>query len=209
MRRITKNSTLYDSAPGLVKEWHPSANGILIPTKVTVGYSKKVWWICSESHKWRATIKSRLKGNGCPVCEKNQPIENSQQEENPANSKNTPNNINLAPRSSTAFFEPDAFNDNIGHDFRKSRRYQMKATAVLESPTTGHWVYADVKNLSAGGMGFETDACIEPGTNVIIILDRPLFISDQKQYDSTIRWCKVLDIDNQSFSTHGMGAEFL
>ena len=85
----------------------------------------------------------------------------------------------------------------------------MKATAVLESPVTGHWVYADVKNFSAGGMCFETDACINPGTMVIVKLDRPLFISDRKRYDSIIRWCNVLDRENISFATHGMGAEFI
>jgi len=209
MRKITKNSSLYDIAPNLVKEWHPSANGILIPTKVTVSFSKKVWWICRESHEWQATIQSRLNGNGCPVCKEGKQLEIPLQEKNSANSKNNRKNGNTPPRSSSAFFEPDTFKNYLGPDYRKTRRYQLKATAVIESWITGHLVYADVKNFSAGGMCFETDARIDPGTTVIIKLDRPLFISDQKEYDSIIRWCEVLDSDNQSFATHSMGAKFI
>ena len=209
MRNITKNSSLYDIAPNLVKEWHPSANGILIPTKVTVNFSKKVWWICRESHEWQATIQSRLNGGGCPYCEKDKPVRSPQEEKNLADSKNAHNNIKTPPRPSTSYFEPDALHEILGRDFRKTRRYKMKATAVLESPITGHWVYADVKNFSAGGMCFETDARINPGTAVVIKLNRPLFISDQREFDSIIKWCRVLDSDNKSFSTHNMGAKFI
>ena len=35
---------------------------------MTPGSSKKVWWICSEGHEWRAVIYSRVKGHGCPYC---------------------------------------------------------------------------------------------------------------------------------------------
>jgi hypothetical protein len=209
MRKITEYSSLYDFAPGLIKEWHPSANGMLTPTKVTIVHAKKVWWICRESHEWQATIQSRLNGDGCPHCEKGKPVKTPREEKNPADSINTHNNINTAPRPSAAYFEPDALNEILGHDFRKTRRYKMKATAVLESPVTGHWVYADVKNFSAEGMCFETDACINPGTRVVIKLDRPLFISDQREFDSEIRWCRVLDRDDKSFSTHDMGAKFI
>lgn len=209
MRRITKNSSLYDLAPGLVKEWHPSANGLLTPTKVTIVYRKEVWWICRESHEWQATIKSRLNGNGCPLCNPDKAIKSPQKEKNSANSKHNHNNIKTPPKPSAAFFEPVALDEILGHDFRKTSRYKMKATAVLESPNTGHWVYADVKNFSAGGMCLESEACINPGTKVIIKLDRPLFISDQREFDSIIRWCRILDGENESFSTHDMGAKFI
>ena len=83
----------------------------------------------------------------------------------------------------------------------------MKATAVLRCWMTGHLVYADVKNFSAGGIRFETDSSIAPGTTVTIKLDRPL--SDQTRFYSIIRWCRMLDEDDESFSTHGVGAEFI
>ncbi len=209
MRRIIKNSSLYDLAPDLVKEWHPSANSTLTPRNVTIGYGKKVWWICRESHEWRATIKSRLKGNGCPLCGKEKPSNISREDEKTIATRDSYSEKD--PRLAGAFFQPDGFNvdDSLGHDFRSSRRYQVKATAVLESPVTGHWFYADVKNFSAGGICLELDAFINPGTRVLIKLDRPLFEPDRVNYDSIIRWCKVLDVEDKSSSTHGMGAQFI
>jgi len=68
MRRFTKNCNLYDCAPELVKEWHPSANGTLTPRSVRIAYPRKVWWICAQSHEWQATIKTRLNGSRCPLC---------------------------------------------------------------------------------------------------------------------------------------------
>ncbi|MCP4622628.1 MAG: hypothetical protein GY850_03745 [bacterium] len=208
MRRINKNSSLFDLAPELVKEWHPSSNPGLIPKKMTTGYAKKVWWICSQSHEWRATIKSRITGNGCPLCGKDQYNNSPHEDINTSTAKNIHNHIETTSRTAAAVFEPDAFDDSLGHDFRNSKRYKMKATAVLESPTTGHWFYADVKNFSAGGMCFEVDAFTRPGTKVLVKLDRPLFIADRMEYDSIIKWCKVLEGDNGSSSTHSIGVEF-
>lgn len=54
--------------PNLAKEWHPSRNGGLTPEMVLPGSHRIVWWVCSEGHEWRAQIKSRVSGCGCPVC---------------------------------------------------------------------------------------------------------------------------------------------
>lgn len=54
--------------PELSKEWHPVKNEALKPTDVTVGSHKKVWWRCSKGHEWETIVKSRVKGDGCPVC---------------------------------------------------------------------------------------------------------------------------------------------
>lgn len=42
------------------------------PTKVTKGSNKKVGWICSEGHRWSATINNRTGTleSGCPTCSK-------------------------------------------------------------------------------------------------------------------------------------------
>jgi hypothetical protein len=207
---MTKNGSLYDLAPDLVKEWHPSANGILTPTKATNAYAEKVWWICCESHEWRATIKCRLDGNRCPRCRKDKHMEGLQEEKNSSDSPNSPfHDFDAPPGSSTEFLQPYGIKYDVGYDFRKTRRYPMKATAVLKSWMTCHLVYADVKNSSAGGIRFETDSSIEPGTTITIKLDRPLYLSDQTRFYSIIRWCKMLDEDNESFSAHGVGAEFI
>lgn len=56
--------------PEVAKEWHPVNNGMLLPTMVTSGSKKRVWWKCSEGHEWVAIIYSRTGKQkcGCPVC---------------------------------------------------------------------------------------------------------------------------------------------
>ena len=59
--------------PELAKEWHPTKNGTLLPTQFTPGSSKiKIWWICAKGHEYQATISSRSRGTGCPICAKEQ-----------------------------------------------------------------------------------------------------------------------------------------
>jgi DNA-directed RNA polymerase subunit RPC12/RpoP len=51
-------------------EWNWEKNNELgLDTNtLTCGSGKKVWWKCSEGHEWKALIKSRVEGNGCPYC---------------------------------------------------------------------------------------------------------------------------------------------
>lgn len=60
-------ATLY---PAVAAQWHPTLNGTLLPTKVTAGCRRKVWWLCPENHTWKAVIYSRTgtQQSGCPVC---------------------------------------------------------------------------------------------------------------------------------------------
>lgn len=58
--------------PVLAAEWHPTKNGALTPRDVTPGSSRKVWWRCARGHEWQASIASRHRGNGCPVCSSRQ-----------------------------------------------------------------------------------------------------------------------------------------
>ena len=54
--------------PELAKQWHPTKNGGLSPESFTPGSHEKVWWRCEKGHEWKAEIKSRVSGVGCPVC---------------------------------------------------------------------------------------------------------------------------------------------
>ena len=54
--------------PILAKEWNYQKNGNLLPTEVTKGSSKKVWWKCSNGHEWEARICKRSQGSKCPYC---------------------------------------------------------------------------------------------------------------------------------------------
>lgn len=54
--------------PDLAAEWHPTKNGPLLPSQVTYGSSKKVWWLGKCGHEWEKEVCERSKGHGCPVC---------------------------------------------------------------------------------------------------------------------------------------------
>ena len=53
--------------PKLAAEWHPTKNGNLMPTDVSKGSDKKVWWLLKCGHEFETGVeyKSRI---GCPIC---------------------------------------------------------------------------------------------------------------------------------------------
>ena len=103
MKELKKYHSLFEMAPSLVKEWHPTANGNLTPRNLEVVYPKKVWWICSASHEWQATIKNRMNQNDCPICIKESVIKTS---------------------------DADSGISVFGRDFRNEKRYEIKAIAL-------------------------------------------------------------------------------
>ena len=56
--------------PQLVKEWHPTKNGLVTPYMLPCGTQKKVWWMCAKGHEWQSSVYSRTSRShsGCPVC---------------------------------------------------------------------------------------------------------------------------------------------
>lgn len=54
--------------PELARQWNPTRNGRLTAAQVLPGSHRLVWWQCENGHEWRAQIKSRVAGSGCPVC---------------------------------------------------------------------------------------------------------------------------------------------
>ncbi len=53
----------------LIRQWHPTKNGLLCPKELSAGSQRKVWWKCDEGHEWIAGINSRAKfDTGCPFC---------------------------------------------------------------------------------------------------------------------------------------------
>ena len=54
--------------PLLVEEWDYEKNTGILPTEISKGSEKKVWWKCSRGHSWNAAIYSRVSGVGCPHC---------------------------------------------------------------------------------------------------------------------------------------------
>ena len=54
--------------PQMVKLWHPTRNGELLPTMVTPGSRKLIWWQCERGHEWQAKAYSIKAGCACPYC---------------------------------------------------------------------------------------------------------------------------------------------
>ena len=63
------HNDLETTNPELVLEWDYEKNKELLPTMVTAGSQKKVWWKCKVcGHQWFASVSSRSRGTGCPEC---------------------------------------------------------------------------------------------------------------------------------------------
>lgn len=57
--------------PALAAELHPTKNGSLTGDQIVAGTSRKLWWQCGTcSHEWQAIGSNRLKGSGCPMCQR-------------------------------------------------------------------------------------------------------------------------------------------
>lgn len=67
-RAISGENDLATCYPDLASEWHLTKNGSLTPDQVLPGSHRMAWWRCSQGHEWRAQIKSRVNGAGCPIC---------------------------------------------------------------------------------------------------------------------------------------------
>ena len=53
----------------LAAEWNYEKNSELTPENVMPNSHAKVWWRCTKGHEWCATVDSRNRGNGCPICD--------------------------------------------------------------------------------------------------------------------------------------------
>lgn len=53
--------------PDIAAEWHPSKNGNLKPSQVTVSSGKLIWWMCPNKHVWQTPVYVRTRGHGCPA----------------------------------------------------------------------------------------------------------------------------------------------
>ncbi len=67
-KRISPGADLQSLYSDIAEQWHPSKNADHRPEEYLPGSHVSVWWRCAEGHEWRATIKSRTEGNGCPIC---------------------------------------------------------------------------------------------------------------------------------------------
>ena len=59
---------LATQSPELARQWDYKKNVPLVPADISAGSHRSVWWRCEKGHSWRASVRSRVSGNGCPVC---------------------------------------------------------------------------------------------------------------------------------------------
>ena len=55
-------------SPELAAQWDYEKNYPLTPSDVLYRSPQKAWWKCEKGHSWNIGIKTRVAGNGCPVC---------------------------------------------------------------------------------------------------------------------------------------------
>lgn len=67
-KRVGQNNDLASLYPELAAQWDAEKNAPLTPEAVTAGSQRLVWWHCEKGHSWRAQVRSRVSGCGCPVC---------------------------------------------------------------------------------------------------------------------------------------------
>jgi hypothetical protein len=55
--------------PELLLEWNEERNFDVLPSQLTLGSGKRVWWKCTLGHEWKASVGGRVqKKSGCPYC---------------------------------------------------------------------------------------------------------------------------------------------
>jgi Pyruvate/2-oxoacid:ferredoxin oxidoreductase delta subunit len=55
--------------PDIAAEWHPTKNGNMTPSCISIGSHKKCWFYCKNGHEWQTELRSRtLYKNNCPYC---------------------------------------------------------------------------------------------------------------------------------------------
>ena len=55
--------------PAVAREWHPTKNGMLLPSQVPPTSKRRVWWRCPLGHEYAAAVGMRtMRGSGCPYC---------------------------------------------------------------------------------------------------------------------------------------------
>ena len=65
-----KPNKLSQSHPAIAKGWDSSRNIGLTPNDVNAHSRQNVWWLCASDHAYQVSVTSRVRSNGCKVCQK-------------------------------------------------------------------------------------------------------------------------------------------
>lgn len=92
-------------------------------------------------------------------------------------------------------------------EHRKSKRFDHKATVMLEDGAKGFFNYGLMLNYSYGGMCIGSDSNYNKGTSIEIIFSKPLYKAAPTTYSGTVRWCKELARDDLEYF-YGVGIKY-
>ena len=67
-KKVGQGNDLASLYPELAAQWDLPKNAPRTPSDFSAGSHRLVWWRCEKGHSWRAQIRSRVSGCGCPVC---------------------------------------------------------------------------------------------------------------------------------------------
>ena len=91
---------------------------------------------------------------------------------------------------------------------RKSKRFEHRATVMLEDEPAGYISYGQIINFSNGGMCLESDVAFKPGAKIKIKFEKPIFKAAPKTYHGIVRWCNELADDDSKYF-YGFGIKYL
>ena len=66
---VPGENDLATTYPALAAQWHPEKNGSMTPADVKETARREAWWRCPAcGFEWKAPVKARSRGGGCPRC---------------------------------------------------------------------------------------------------------------------------------------------
>jgi hypothetical protein len=196
------------SDTNLAMEWHPTKNANLKIWDVDSGYKEKVWWICQDGYEWQATIKSRMRGAGCPRCSESIEPQKPSPNKNRMGSGNGGKEKEGSSQNKGSTIGPEIRGMKSGIDFRQDKRFEFQDMVILENQDSGQWCYGRSVNISGVGLFFESEIPYSPKVRLTVQFNNPPFKSMQKTFPSIVRWCKELPYDSTA-SFFGVGVEFI
>ena len=100
-----------------------------------------------------------------------------------------------------------ASGQKVADDKRASKRFGYEAPLVIKNCDCGTYAYGRMYNYSRGGLYLESDAALNPGTQVRIDIEASPNGLAADHYYATVQWCKEISAAVVLYD-FGIGLEF-
>ena len=91
---------------------------------------------------------------------------------------------------------------------RQTKRISHKSIVTVEIGKHGHFIYGQMKNVSANGLCLQADYALNSGTMVNIKIDKLPYKSDRNKYRALVMWCESVS-DSEAMYSYEVGIKFL